>query len=157
MLALDVVASTPVAKAFAEAGKRTIPIATTAAQRIAQAFNHKTTPSKYGNLQFIRNLEGVPEVINGEVQFVGNDNLFTNFTSDLPFRTHARYKNIPGGEYLVVSPEAFSGVKPVSIEPMDTFFLTSDLHISPSKVTFISGNPNYLALAKSRGFNTLSN
>jgi hypothetical protein len=157
MLALDVVASTPVAKAFVEAGKRTIPIATTATQRIAQAFNHKTTPSKYGNLQFIRNLDGVPEVVDGNVQFVSRNNLFTNFTSDLPFRTHSSYKNIPGVDYLVVSPEAFSGVKPVSIEPMDTFFLTSDLHIPPSKVTFISGNPDHLALAKSRGFNTLSN
>jgi hypothetical protein len=77
--------------------------------------------------------------------------LFANFTTDLPFRLHADYNFAPGPEYMLVNSEAFKGIKPLTIDPMDTIFMNSDLRIDPKHVTILSGNPSAIQQAKQLG------
>lgn len=58
-----------------------------------------------------------------------------------------------GKNALVISPEAFRGTTPFSLDPGDSFFINKELKIKPKHVTFISGDPQSIQLAKERGFN----
>lgn len=78
---------------------------------------------------------------------------FSNFTTDVPFRTHDSYNYRPGGEFMIVHPDAFKGIKPLTIDPMDTIFFNSDLRIDPKHITILSGNPALLRQAKLKGMN----
>lgn len=80
--------------------------------------------------------------------------LFANFTTDVPFRLHRNYEHAPGAEYMLVDPAAFKGVKPLTIDPMDTIFMNSDLQITPDYVTILSGNADILAKAQQKGMKT---
>ena len=117
-----------------------------------------SSPSIYGNLRFIRNLNGVPNLnSSGTVNLgrKGSDVVFTNFTTDVPFRLHPNYGNMPGGDFVVVDPAAFRGKRPWSIEPSDTFFLARDASdVDPKYITFISGNADNLAAAEKAGMRT---
>lgn len=70
---------------------------------------------------------------------------------------HKHYhKESIGKNVLVISPEAFRGTTPFSLDPGDSFFINSELKIKPKHITFISGDKQALQLAKERGFNTES-
>ena len=111
--------------------------------------------SEYGNIRFIRSLGEVPEVKNGVVQLVPEENNLINLTSDVPFRTHSGYAN-KYPHYIHMRPDAFKGHSPLSIDPSDTMFLNEGVSIHPDQVTFISGDVNALNLARSRGFRVKS-
>lgn len=67
---------------------------------------------------------------------------------------HKGYKKQSiGKNVVVISPEAFRGVTPFSLDPGDSFFINSELKIKPKHITFISGDPGALELARERGFN----
>jgi hypothetical protein len=55
---------------------------------------------------------------------------------------------------MIVDPEAFVGLKPLSIEPMDTMFLNSELRIHPKHITILSGNTDLLRKAEQLGMRT---
>lgn len=108
---------------------------------------------RYGNLRFFRNLSGLPELgRRGGVNLARENNLLTNVSSDMPFRLHKDYSNMPGGEIIVVDPAAFKGKTPLSIEPSDTFFLGSTVEdIDPGLLHFVSGDETLLRQAESLG------
>lgn len=106
---------------------------------------------EYKDLRFIRNLDGLPDMENGIVLASPKKQLLANFTTDVPFRLHQNYKYAPGAEYMLVDPAAFKGVKPLTIDPMDTIFINSDLQITPNYVTMLSGNADVLAKAQQKG------
>lgn len=114
--------------------------------------------NRYGNIRFIRNIGGLPKTKNGGIVLAPEDNIFANFTTDIPFRLHENYSHMPGGEYLIVPASVMRGKTPWSIEPMDTFFRASDIgEVDPSLVTFISGNEDLLNEASKLGLNTYTN
>lgn len=118
----------------------------------------KSRDDRYGNIRFIRNIGGLPKTKNGGIVLAPEDNIFANFTTDIPFRLHEKYSHMPGGEYLVVPASAMRGKTPWSIEPMDTFFRASDIgEVDPSLVTFISGDERLLNEASKLGLNTYTN
>lgn len=110
----------------------------------------------YGNLRFIRNIDGLPNVEGGKVQLGNSSKLLTNFTTDLPFRLHAWYPNISGPTYMVVSPRAFKGKKFFSIKPSDSFLDTREAEVTPNQVRIISGDPRILRDAENKGMRTLT-
>ena len=110
----------------------------------------------YGNLLFIINIDGLPTVKDGLVQLGNSDKLLTNFTTDLPFRLHDWYPNIPGPTYMIVSPRAFKGKKFYSIKPSDSFLSTVDSKVTPNQIRIISGDPKILKEAERRGMRTLT-
>lgn len=114
---------------------------------------------KFGNLRFIRNLSGVPEgSLEKGITLAPQENIFGNFTTDVPFRLHPSYSSMPGGEVLLVNPEALSGKAPWNIDPMDTFFRASDLTgIDPKYITMLSGNEGMLRKAEALGMGTATN
>ena len=108
---------------------------------------------KYGNIKFIRNLGVVPNIgKDGFVTLAPVNNVLVNFTTDLPFRRHPSYSKIPGAHYIIVEANELSGYTPLSIEPMDTFFI-NNLKLKPSQITFLSGDEQSLDIAKNLGFN----
>lgn len=112
----------------------------------------------YGGIKLIRNIDGLPFVENGKVRLVPQDNVVGNFTTDLPFRTHANYSIPPGTTYMIIDPNVMTGIKPASIEPMDTIFFNPDIPlVEPSKITLISGDPVILSEAEKLGFKTGTN
>ena len=105
---------------------------------------------EFGNLRFIRNLEGLPTVLDdGTILLAPKRNLFVNMTSDLPFRTHAQYQNIPGSTFLRIHPRAFKGKLFGGITPSDTFLLNES--VDPRFVTVISGDVDILTEAQKAG------
>ena len=112
----------------------------------------------YGNIRFIRNIEDLPTVDKNGLVHLGKDseNLLANFTTDLPFRLHSWYPNIPGSTYMVVSPRAFKGKRFLSIEPSDSFLFSDDAIVSPNQVRIISGNSKVLDDAAKKGMRTIS-
>ena len=127
----------------------------TEAERAGVPKGTRNQPLKplYENLRFIRNLRGLPDMEDGKVLASPKMQYFANFTTDVPFRTHSNYVHRPGGEIMIVHPDAFKGIKPFTIDPMDTIFLNSDLRIDPKHVTIVSGNPTLLRQAKLKGMN----
>ena len=83
-----------------------------------------------------------------------DENLLTNFTTDLPFRLHGSYSYIPGSTYISVSPRAFKDKRFLSIEPGDSFLHSHDARVSPKYVRVISGDPAVLAQAERSGMRT---
>ena len=79
------------------------------------------------------------------------DNLFANFTTDLPFRRHSAYTT-QHPHAIHFDATKVGNARPISTHPSDTFFLNGDIKIKPSDVTFVSGDPSALSLAESRGF-----
>lgn len=123
-------------------------------QKLAQRSIARIPQStKYGNLRFIKNLGGLPTVENGLTWISPKTQYFANLTTDVPFRLHQSYHHIPGGEYMVINPDAFKGVKPFTINPMDTILKNSEALVDPKYVTIVSGNPGLLRQAKLQGFN----
>lgn len=117
-----------------------------------KALSKIVSSNPYGNLKFIRNLEGMPIMNAGKVQLGKSDNGLVNFTSDLPFRLHKHYSHAPGSEYLIIDPRALKGHTPLSIEPMDTFFPNNEnISVDPKYVGIISGNPKVLEQATNAG------
>lgn len=107
------------------------------------------------NVVFIRNIGEVPDVdVNGQFWLSPQERAFSNMTWDKSFRTHRRYKNRPGSEYLIIKPESLKGERFLSTEPMDSFIKNRTLNAN--EVTLISGNPETRRLASERGFKTLS-
>lgn len=105
---------------------------------------------EFGNLRFIRNLEGLPTVLDdGTILLAPRRNLFVNMTSDLPFRTHAQYQDIPGSTFLRIHPRAFKGRVFGGITPSDTFLLNKS--VDPRFVTVISGDVDILTKAQKAG------
>jgi hypothetical protein len=98
----------------------------------------------------------LPTVKDGLVQLGNSDKLLTNFTTDLPFRLHGWYPNIPGPTYMIVSPRAFKGKKFYSIKPSDSFLSTVDSKVTPNQIRIISGDPKILEEAERRGMRTLT-
>lgn len=110
---------------------------------------------RYGDLRFIRHMDVVPELTkDGFIQIAPEENWLANFTTDQLMVPHSRYpvEGI-GKNVLVISPEAFRGTTPFSLDPGDSFFVNSELKIKPKHITFISGDKQALQLAKERGFN----
>lgn len=123
-------------------------------QKLAQRSIARIPQStRYGNLRFIKNLGGLPTVENGLTWLSPKTQYFTNLTTDVPFRLHHSYHHIPGGEYMVINPDAFKGVKPFTINPMDTILKNSEALVDPKYITIVSGNPGLLRQAKQQGFN----
>lgn len=123
-------------------------------QKLAQRSIARIPQStKYGNLRFIKNLGGLPTVENGLTWLSPKTQYFANLTTDVPFRLHHSYPHIPGGEYMVINPDAFKGVKPFTINPMDTILKNSEALVDPKYITIVSGNPGLLRQAKQQGFN----
>ena len=112
--------------------------------------------SDLGNLKFIRNIGGLPEVgKSGGLTLAPQDNIFGNFTTDVPFRLHPNYSVMPGGEVLLVDPSALRGKTPWNIDPMDTFFRANELvDVDPGKVTLLTGNEGLLDNAEKLGIKT---
>ena len=111
---------------------------------------------KYNGITFFRTLDVVPGIDDaGFVQVSSPHSLFSNFTTDNLVHTHSWYPSLRS-HVIAVSPEAFRGSSLVSTEPSDMFFINNTLKIKPKHVTFISGDPEALALAKSRGFNIMT-
>ena len=108
---------------------------------------------KYGNIRFIKNLNGLPHVEDGLAWLSPKSQYFANLTTDVPFRLHHSYMHMPGGEYMVIDPRAFRGKKPFTLDPMDTIFKNSEVRVSPEFITIVSGNPSLLRQAKLQGFN----
>jgi hypothetical protein len=54
---------------------------------------------------------------------------------------------------MVINPDAFKGVKPFAINPMDTILKNSEALVDPKYITIVSGNPGLLRQAKQQGFN----
>lgn len=110
---------------------------------------------RYGNIRFIRHMDAVPELTeDGFVQIAPEENWLANFTTDQLMVPHKGYpvEGI-GKNVLIISPEAFRGTTPFSLDPGDSFFVNQELKIKPKHVTFISGDPQSIQLAKERGFN----
>lgn len=110
---------------------------------------------RYGDIRFIRHMDAVPELTkDGFVQVAPEENWLANFTTDQLMVPHKSYpvEGI-GKNVLVISPEAFRGTTPFSLDPGDSFFVNHELKIKPKHVTFISGDPQSIQLAKERGFN----
>lgn len=103
-------------------------------------------------VQLIRRLSEVPDVdADGNAILVPENNLFANFTTDLPFRRHTRYTT--QHPYAIHFDATKVGdARPISTQPSDTFFLNGDIKVRPSDVTFVSGDLAALKLAESRGF-----
>ena len=103
-------------------------------------------------VQLIRKLGKVPDIdADGNVILVPEDNLFANFTTDIPFRRHTNYTT--QHPYAIhFDATKVGNARPISTQPSDTFFLNGDIKIKPSDVTFVSGDPTALALAEARGF-----
>lgn len=116
---------------------------------IGSGFSNK---SNYGNIKFIRNVSDVPEIKNGKVMLSPENNALTNMTYDQSFRTHRNYSTRPGGTYMIIDPEAFSGKNMLSIEPMDTFLKNEP--IDKKFITIISGDENVIKKAESMGYKT---
>lgn len=110
---------------------------------------------RYGDLRFIRHIDVVPELTkDGFVQVAPEENWLANFTTDQLMVPHKSYSvEGIGKNVLVISPEAFRGTTPFSLDPGDSFFINRELKIKPKHVTFISGDPQSIQLAKERGFN----
>lgn len=113
---------------------------------------------RYGDIRFIRHMDAVPELTeDGFVQIAPEQNWLANFTTDKLMTPHKGYpKQAIGKNVLIISPEAFRGTTPFSLDPGDSFFINSELKIKPKHITFISGDKQALQLAKERGFNTES-
>lgn len=113
---------------------------------------------RYGNLRFIRHMDAVPEITkDGFVQIAPEENWLANFTTDQLMVPHKGYQiTRVGKNALVISPEAFRGVTPFSLDPGDSFFVNHELKIKPKHVTFVSGDPQAIRLAQERGFNVES-
>ena len=110
---------------------------------------------RYGDIRFIRHMDAVPELTeDGFVQIAPKDNWLANFTTDQLMVPHTGYpiEGI-GKNVLIINPEAFRGTTPFSLDPGDSFFVNHELKIKPKHVTFISGDPQSIQLAKERGFN----
>ena len=122
-------------------------------QRNQPIFTEPT--SAYGNIRFIRNLNVVPDVEDGFALLAPKENNLLNVTTDIPFRTHGHYKNRPH-HYIYFRPEALSGHAPMSIKPMDTFFINNNIKVRPDQITFVSGDINALRVARQRGFRVKS-
>lgn len=123
-------------------------------QKLAQRSIARIPQStKYGNLRFIKNLGGLPTVENGLTWLSPKTQYFANLTTDIPFRLHHNYHHIPGGEYMIINPDALRGIKPYAIDPMDTILKNSEALIDPKHITILSGNPRLLRQAKQQGFN----
>lgn len=123
-------------------------------QKLAQRSIARIPQStKYGNLRFIKNLGGLPTVENGLTWLSPKTQYFANLTTDVPFRLHHNYHHIPGGEYMIINPDALRGIKPYAIDPMDTILKNSEALIDPKHITILSGNPRLLRQAKQQGFN----
>lgn len=123
-------------------------------QKLAQRSIARIPQStKYGNLRFIKNLGGLPTVENGLTWISPKTQYFANLTTDVPFRLHQSYHHMPGGEYMIINPDAFKGVKPFTINPMDTILKNSEALVDPKHITILSGNPGLLRQAKQQGFN----
>ena len=122
-------------------------------QRNQPIFTEPT--SEYGNIRFIRNLNVVPDVEDGFALLAPKENNLLNVTTDIPFRTHGHYKNRPH-HYIYFRPEALSGHAPMSIKPMDTFFINNNIKVRPDQITFVSGDINALRVARQRGFRVKS-
>ena len=114
--------------------------------------NNIVRPTNWGNLRFIRNIGGLPQIINGKVMVAPESNMIANFTTDLPFRIHEDYSTLPGREYMLISPQGFVGKHPIGIDPMDTMFPNKGLTIDPEYVTIVSGSDDILQEAQKQGF-----
>ena len=58
---------------------------------------------------------------------------------------------------MIINPRKIDFTKAFSIEPSDMFFIGDELTfmgLKPEDITIISGKPEELALAESRGFKT---
>ena len=110
---------------------------------------------RYGDIRFIRHMDVVPELTeDGFVQVAPKWNWLANFTTDQLMVPHKGYPITGVGKnVLVISPEAFRGTTPFSLDPGDSFFVNHELKIKPKHVTFISGDPQSIRLAQERGFN----
>lgn len=100
-------------------------------------------------------MDVVPELTeDGFVQIAPKENFFANFTTDQLMVPHEGYHiSSMGKNVIIINPEAFRGITPLSLDPGDSFFLNQNLKIKPKHVTFISGDKEALQLAKERGFN----
>lgn len=122
-----------------------------------RTFGQNFSPEKYKSLKFIRNLGVVPDLTSdGFVQLSPSHNALVNFTTDIPFRTHKNYSKIPGAHYLIIDANELQGYTPLSIEPMDSYFI-NNMKLRPNQITFLSGDEQALKMANERGFKTATN
>lgn len=109
----------------------------------------------YENLNFYRLIEGLPIIKDGKVLLGKEGQGFVNFTTDVPFRLHRKYRHVPGGELMIINGGNLQGKTPISIEPMDSFFL-NDIQLNPNQITIATGNKDLLKQGKELGFNMVT-
>lgn len=113
----------------------------------------------FKNPNLIRRMP-VPKVINGKTQLILGENAVGNFTTTRTFDPHQHYKArvIGYAPAIVVDSEAIKQWKPISLQPMDSFFINDVLNstVNPSQITVISGIPEELEQAKQNGFNVFT-
>ena len=85
----------------------------------------------------------------------GKDPMITNFTTDVPVRSHPS-GHWEEGDVLALDGKTLLGYKVVSTRPSDTFTIDSQVKTPVSKTIFITGDADMTAQAKSAGYNVYS-
>ena len=85
----------------------------------------------------------------------GEDPLITNFSTDVPVRSHS-WGDWDIGETYATKGTALLGHKVVSTRPSDTFTVGAKVRVPTKKVTLISGNEQLLKDASNKGFKTVT-
>lgn len=124
---------------------------------IGRNINHNMSPK---HPELLRKIDQLPKINQNKTIQISRptpreDFERTNFTTDRPVVSH-NMGDWDSDDLLIIDPAVTKGLKPESIEPSDMFFVNTNITAKPNQVTFISGSPSRLIVARDQGMSTLS-
>ena len=123
--------------------------------------NDVELPTLYRKIKaYPKTKEGKVLVTNPDSRFIFNNGkespVITNMTTDVPVRAHSN-GDWDMADTMVFPGKTLLGKHVISTRPSDTFTYGDNIAIDPSKVTFISGDKDAIAIAQEGGMKTITN
>ena len=123
--------------------------------------NDVELPTLYRKIKaYPKTKDGKVLVTNPDSRFIFNNGkespVITNMTTDVPVRAHSN-GDWDMADTMVFPGKTLLGKHVISTRPSDTFTYGDNIAIDPSKVTFISGDKDAIAIAQEGGMKTITN